>query len=364
MKPLYSDRMNQFRLEISQRGRKAFLVTKPQNLHYLSGFRGDSTWIYVTDKEKVIFTDSRYTEQARQECPGWDIIQTKTKIIESLKEYLDSSPITELAFDYKNVSVELHQRLALTLGAKVTLIGEEDPCAKLRFTKDEWELARIQDAAAIADEALSLILPMIKPGVSEKALALELDYQIIKLGSEGVAFETVVAAGPQGAMPHARLTDYKLRAGDFVTLDFGAVAQGYHSDITRTFVLGKPDMLQSERYQCVLDAQQKALAAIKPGMMTRQIDAIARDHIKDAGYGDYFGHGLGHSLGLEIHEEPRFSQIAKDITLTPGMVMTVEPGVYIPGWGGLRIEDSVVLTENGMKILTGYPKTLDEMVII
>lgn len=364
MEPLYQDRLEHFRQELKKQGREAFLVSKPENLQYLSGFRGDSTWILVTGSDKLLFTDFRYIEQAREESPGWQVVENKTGLAAALKDQMVKLGLKELAFDSGHITMEVYQRLELTLGKDVSLYPQQDPCSLLRQVKDPWELLQMEKAAAIGDEALTLLLPSIRPGVSEKELALELNYQMSKLGSEKPSFDTIVAAGPQGALPHAKPSGYRLKEGDMVTLDFGAVVSGYHSDMTRTFILGKGHRLQEERYRLVLAAQEKALAAIEAGVNVRSIDSLARQHLAEAGYGDYFGHGLGHSVGLEIHEDPRFSPIAEDIPLLPGMVMTVEPGIYLPGWGGLRIEDSITVTFNSIKFLTKFPKTLEEITII
>ena len=364
MEACHTARKQNFRDILQKRNHSAFVVMKPQNVRYLSGFTGDSTWLLLTDKENFLLTDSRYTEQARAECPGWQIVETKAGLAASLKSCCEELDLRDLAFDYNYVTVELHKRLSISLGQRLTLRGEQDPCYALRQIKDDRELGAIERAAAVADEALTQLRPRIKPGVSERELAWELNYLLCKLGGDGPAFDTIIAAGPQGALPHARPTDYRLRTGDMVTIDFGAVVEGYCSDCTRTFVLGKPDKLQTERYQAVLEAQALALSGIKPGVTMRSADRFARDSLTKAGYGDYFGHGLGHSFGLEIHEEPRFSPLADDAPLLEGMVMTVEPGLYIPGWGGLRIEDDVAVTRDAIKTLTGYPKTLEEMTII
>ena len=364
MEPLYTVRMDRFRAEVKKREREAFLVTKPQNVQYLSGFTGDSTWLVITAGQQALITDGRYTEQARGECPGWTIIETKTGLLDALKEYQTKIGFRNLAFDARYFNVENHQRMLQSLSDRLSLSGETDPCYLLRQIKDDWEIAQIAKAASIADEALVSLKKRIAPHVTEKELAGELNYQLYKLGSEGPAFDTIVAAGPQSAMPHAKPTAYRLQQGDFVTIDFGAVVQGYRSDMTRTFLIGKPEQTKADLYRTVLEAQQIALKAIAPKVSVRKIDRFARDFLVEKGYGDYFNHGLGHSMGLEIHEDPRFSQLAEDIPLAPGMVMSVEPGVYIPGTGGLRIEDTVVITGNAMKTLTQFPKTLDEMTII
>ncbi|MCL2165990.1 MAG: Xaa-Pro peptidase family protein [Clostridiales bacterium] len=356
--------MERFRAEVKKRGREAFLVAMPRNVQYLSGFTGDSTWLVITGGQQTLITDGRYTEQARAECPDWAIIETKTGLMDALKEYQTKIGFRDLAFDAGYFTVANHQRMLQSLGARLPLYGETDPCYLLRQIKDDWEIAQIAKAASIADEALFLLKKRIAPDVTEKELAGELNYQLHKLGSEGLAFDTIMAAGPQSAMPHAKPTAYRLQRGDFLTIDFGAVVQGYRSDMTRTFILGAPDKSQAELYETVLEAQQIALKEIKPKINVRRIDSFARDYLNSKGYGEYFSHGLGHSMGLEIHEDPRFSQLAEDVPLAPGMVMSVEPGVYIPGKGGLRIEETVVITGDAMKTLTQFPKTLDEMTII
>jgi Xaa-Pro aminopeptidase len=291
-------------------------------------------------------------------------VQVGEGLVSAIEAHQAESGFNDLGLDQSHLTVDAYQRINLALGAKATVTAEDDPCHVLRRIKDEWEISQMELAASIADEALGLLVPKIKPGATERELALAFYNLAHRSGGEGIAFETIVAAGPQGALPHARPSEYRLREGDFVTIDYGAVVNGYRSDATRTFVLGKPDALQTERYNAVLAAQEKALAAIKPGASTRDIDGLARDHLAGVGYGDYFGHGLGHSLGLAIHEEPRFSPIAPEVFLESGMVMTVEPGIYIPGWGGVRIENSVLVTAGSMKSLTVFPKTLEEMTII
>ena len=349
---------------MKEKGWEAFLVTKAENVRWLSGFTGDSSWLLVSHSEQMFFTDSRYTEQARQECQGWRFVETTKGLVPAIEEYQKEAGFGGLILDQGHLTVETYQRFTLALGAAVTLAADDDPCYVLRQIKDDWEITQMEKAASVADEALALLVPSIKAGISERELALELYNHLYKLGSEGVAFDSIIAAGPQGALPHAQPSDYRLKKGDFITIDYGAVINGYRSDTTRTFALGKPDALQSERYNLVLEAQRRAMAGIKPGASTRDIDSLARDFLTEAGYGEQFGHGLGHSLGLAIHEEPRFSHIAQEVALVPGMVMTVEPGIYIPGWGGIRIENSVVVTGDSMKSLTGFPKTLEEMTII
>jgi len=231
----------------------------------------------------------------------------------------------------------------------------------LRSVKTPAEIERISDAAAISDAAYAKILPLVRPGVTEQALAAALEYEMRVLGSERTAFETIVASGPRSALPHGLASGRTLEMGDFVVIDFGAVLEGYHSDMTRTVCVGKASERHREVYDTVLSAQLAGLAAVRSGALCRDIDKAARDVIEAAGFGQNFGHGLGHSVGLAIHENPRLSVIAGEARLEPGMVVTVEPGIYLPGWGGVRTEDLVVVTESGCRILSKTRKELLEL---
>ena len=266
---------------------------------------------------------------------------------------------TALAIESENVTLAQFEELkgkleGFELRPTPNLVGP------LRLVKDAGEIAILQEACALADDAWEHILTLIRPGVSEWDLAVELEYFMKKRGASGEAFGTIVASGVRSAMPHGRASDKLLEAGDFITFDFGAYYQGYNSDLTRTVVLGAATDRQREVYATVLRAQQAALDGLRPGLTGKDADALARDVITAAGYGEHFGHGLGHSLGRRCHDGPGLSS-RSDITLAPGMVMTVEPGIYLEGWGGVRIEDDVVITESGCERLTHAPKELLEL---
>jgi Xaa-Pro aminopeptidase/Xaa-Pro dipeptidase len=231
----------------------------------------------------------------------------------------------------------------------------------LRMVKDANEVASIRKAVEIADQAFSQILTFIKPGMSEQAVAVELEYYMSKFGSEKTAFDTIMASGKRGALPHGRASQKIIEAGDFVTMDFGAVYQGYHSDITRTICMGAATERQRQIYDIVLQAQLAGVKATKPGKLGRDVDAVSRKVIEDAGFGEYFGHGLGHSLGLNIHEDPRLAPANTHTALMENMVVTVEPGIYLPDWGGVRIEDTVLINADGCQILTASTKQLIEI---
>jgi Xaa-Pro aminopeptidase len=358
------NRLEKYRQALKEQNLSGFLVTREVNVRYLSGFTGDSAWLLVTDDQGFLLTDSRYVEQARQQTVGFSIIEIKQSLIQTAVDLALEAECLILGIDSDHLSVSQYQLLLKTAAKKIELRPETDSCGSLRQIKDVEEIIWLKKAASLGDQALEALQPLIRPGVTEKHLSRRLAYLMDDLGSEGLSFGTIVASGWRGALPHGEATEKKLELGEMVTFDFGCILGGYHSDMTRTFILGQPNQKQSQLYSLVLEAQEAAIAKIEPGMSNREIDRIARDHIRNAGFGDYFGHGLGHSVGLEIHEDPRFSPSSPEVNLESGMLLTVEPGIYLPAWGGLRIEDMVLITPNGHEILTKFPKTLVDMTII
>lgn len=335
----------------------AVLVTKPENRRYLSGFTGTSGVLVITESDQVLFTDFRYTEQAREEAPDFTILRHETDLLTTVAEWLKKHDVGRLGFESDDVSVEFGEKLKQKVSFAQLAPLKLDP---LRQIKDAGELALIKEAVKIADQAFERILGMIRPGMSELDVVVELEYQMRKLGSVKPSFDTIAASGVRGALPHGQGTRKVLARGDFLTLDFGATYEGYCSDITRTVCLGEAGKRQKEIYEVVLAAQLAAEACIAPGLDCFAVDAVARKKIADAGYGDCFGHGLGHSVGLAIHEEPRLSPSCHEL-LAENMTMTVEPGIYVPGFGGVRIEDLVVVTASGCEILTNSTKELIEL---
>lgn len=346
----------------------AMLVQNPVNTGYLTGFSGSSAMLLVTPDEAVLVTDSRYAEQAAAECPGCHLIVTTPQLgyeaVVARQIAARDLPTIGVEADYLTLSGLEALREAYT-----RLEPPRDPpelhplkglVAQLRQIKDEAELAAIRAACALADQTFAHILGQIKPGVSERDLAAELEYFMKRRGSDGVAFETIVASGPRSALPHGRAGSRVLARGDLVTLDFGARVAGYCSDLTRTVVLGRASARQTEVYSTVLNAQSAAIAAIRAGVEGSEVDRVARDLIASRGFGDYFGHGLGHGLGRVVHDHPALSPRQAPV-LRAGMVVTVEPGVYIPGWGGVRIEEDVLVTEAGCEVLTSAPRELLEL---
>lgn len=340
----------------------AAVITDPYNMRHISGFRGGEGALYISRTQRVLITDSRYTEQAEAESDFQVVEEHRGHTRETiLQKCIDKDSCENFRMGYEDEALLCSQfdklRKALTVTSWVSLGGRVDA---RRRVKSQEELAYLEIAEAIGDQALAAVLPKIKPGMTELAVAAELEYQMKLAGAEGLSFSTIVASGLNSSMPHAIPGEKKLEVGDFITMDFGCKFRGYCSDMTRTVVLGTASEKQREVYQAVLEAQLAALDAIRPGMAGKDVDRIARDLIAQAGYGDCFGHGLGHSVGLFIHENPRLSP-AEETILEPGMIETVEPGIYIPGFGGVRIEDMIVITEDGYKNLTHSPKELIEI---
>lgn len=354
---IHRPRLTRLRQTLASKRLDALLVTDMPNAFYLSGFTGSTAAVIVTMDASHILVDPRYSIQARQECPSAIVhdYQGKSTIMAAAELILDLRPGV-VGFESDNLTLHLFRMLHNKLKGSTSLRSTRGLVKRLREVKDTHEVALIRRAAQITDAAFGAVLPQIKPGLTEKQIALMIDATMRSQGADKEGFETIAASGPNSACPHAHPTDRALQKGDLLKMDFGARFAGYHADITRTICLGKPDPRQLDVYNNVLEAQTRALAAIKAGAECKYIDSLARDHIIAAGFGD-FGHGLGHSLGLEVHEEPRFSPTC-GAALEAGMVMTVEPGIYIEGWGGVRTEDDVLVTQTGCEILTHSPKML------
>lgn len=349
------ERVDRLRKKMEQKGIEALLVTKPENRAYLSGFDGSAGVLVITSTAAWLVTDFRYVEQATQQAPHLEVVRQGPQLSASLKELVDKGGLKTLAFEKDHLTYSLFDNLKETLG--IELLPQEGLVEGLRMVKDSGELEAIRKAAAMADRAFGRILSLLRPGISEREVALEFEYQMRKVGADGNAFDTIVASGPRSSLPHGHPTQRLLQEGDFVTLDFGAKVQGYCSDCTRTVAIGRVDAEMKAIYDLVLRAQREALAAVRPGKKGKEVDEIARNIIAAAGHGDHFGHGLGHGVGRAVHEGPRLS-IAGEDGLEPGMVVTVEPGVYLPGRGGVRIEDLVVVTADGGEVLSGISKEL------
>lgn len=341
----------------------AVVIVDPFNMRYLSGFRGGEGILFISKEKRVLITDSRYTEAAEKESSGngFQVIEEnagQTRFM-SLSELVVSEDIHSLGFEDASMLCADFERLKKEVKV-AAWAGLGESINAIRQVKTEEELVKLRRAEAIGDAAFSDILSIIKTGMTEKQVAAELEYAMKKHGADGYSFDSIIASGIHSSMPHAIPDDKKIENGDFVTMDFGCLVDGYCSDMTRTIVVGKANDKQKEIYHIVLEAQEAALHALKAGVRGRDVDKVARDIITDAGYGNCFGHGLGHSVGLFIHESPRLSP--KDETiLLENMIETVEPGIYVPGFGGVRIEDMVVVKKDGIENLAHSPKHLIEL---
>lgn len=351
------ERIDRLRMIIKEKGLDAVLLFKPENRRYVSGFTGSTGYALITRNDAKFITDFRYLQQAALQCIEFDVVEINNQ--KSITDVLNQLSLKKIGVEedfmtygqYRDYSIKLNETELVPLDGVIT---------DLRSIKSNDEIEHLEKAALIADEAFIHILEFIKPGMSELEVALELEYFMKKKGASSLSFESIVASGKRSSLPHGVASDKIIEIGDIITLDFGCVYNGYCSDMTRTFVLGKANEKQKKIYDVVLEAQLKSMEAVKPGITGEELDTIARNIIIEHGYGEYFGHGLGHGVGLEVHELPRINSLSKT-KMVPGMIITIEPGVYIPDFGGVRIEDLVLVTENGYKVLSYSTKGLIEL---
>lgn len=335
------------------------MIHSPVNRKYLSGFTGSAGILLISQSLAVLLTDFRYIEQAKKQATDFIIIDYMAEgLYNEINKFIKKENINRLAIEAEKLSYKEYREYNEKLDAQ--LVPTEKLVENIRKIKDKDEIKRIKQAAAIGDEAFRHILSFLKADISERDIALELEYYMKKHGASDLSFSTIVASGAFSALPHWEPGERKLEVGDFVVMDFGCIYKGYCSDMTRTVVIGKASSRQKEIYDIVFQAQMAALEGLGPFKRGKEIDKIARDYIEMKGYGSCFGHGLGHCVGMEIHENPRLSKNEEEEFL-PGMVVTVEPGIYIPDFGGVRIEDLVLITDDGIEILTKSPKELIEI---
>jgi Xaa-Pro aminopeptidase len=340
-------RLPKLRKSIAEKGLDALLISQPENLRYLSGFTG-SGWLLVSARKAILVLDFLYVEQAKGEAPGFEIVQIKQDLHEWLPGLISDLGWRKLGFEANLISYDSHHKLGEAIKAKQTsleLVPTTGIVEQLRSIKEPVELGFITKAVELADSAFEQAKAIIRPGTTEREAAWEIEKNLRQKGSEGVAFEIIVASGPNSALPHARPTEKTIGAGEPIIIDMGAKVGGYCSDLTRTLFLGGADKTFRRIYDIVLKAQATAMEGIKSEMSALEADQLARRVIEQAGYGQAFGHGLGHGVGLAVHEYPRLGLTSAD-SLADNMVVTAEPGIYLPGQGGVRIEDMVVL-ENG-----------------
>ncbi|MBB4664838.1 M24 family metallopeptidase [Conexibacter arvalis] len=341
----------------AERELDALLVTRLVNVRYLTGYTGSNGITVVgADGLRRFVTDFRYVTQAEEQVHGYERVIGETDLLEQVAPGLPDGPV-KLGFDDAQVSVKTHARLRELLPERVELVPAGGLVEQLRLVKDAQEVERIRAAAQLADAALERVLEEGLVGRTERAVALALEHEMQRLGARAASFDTIVAAGGHGALPHATPRDVEIPAGTLVVIDWGAELDGYCSDCTRTYATGTVDQQTRDVYELVLRAQLAGLAAVGPGLSARAADAVARDLIAVGGHGERFGHGLGHGVGMEVHEAPRLSR-ASTATLAAGNVVTVEPGIYLPGALGVRIEDLVLVTDDGREVLSTLSKEL------
>lgn len=335
---------------LRQKNLEAIIVTSPENLYYFSGFTGGEGMLVFTPEKKYIIVDGRYTIQAKEQTTDFEVIQYSV----SPYKIIADMGFDKIGFEDKTISYNSFKMMSRAMPA-VTTIGVSDRLSEYRKVKSEEECKFIRRAEQIGDMAFEHILPFIKPGITEREIALELEYFMKKQGASALSFDTIVAVGERSALPHANLTDKKVEEGKVVLLDYGCVYNGYCSDMTRTVAVGCADDKTKNIYDTVLKAQLSAIDRIKSGVANKDVDKAARDIITDAGYGETFTHALGHGVGLEIHEQPNLSPRSEDI-LKVGNIVTVEPGIYVEGFCGVRIEDLVLVTKDGCENFTHSSK--------
>ena len=351
-------RLRKLRTSITERGLDALLLSQPGNLFYLSGFTGSSGWLFISGQNAILATDFRYVEQAKGEAPDFELIQTKQELRDWLPGLVSDLGWHKLGFEANFISYEGYNRLSETIKTKqvnLELIPTTGIVEQLRSVKEPEELGFITKAVELTDAAFEQAKTIIRPGMTEKEAAWEIEKFLRQEGSEGMPFEIIVASGPNSALPHARPTEKTIRSGEAVLIDMGARIGGYCSDFTRTLFLGKADKTLQEIYNIILKAQTTAIERVESGMDASQADRLARSVVEQAGYGDAFGHGLGHGVGLAVHEFPTLGPSSSD-SLADGMVFTIEPGIYLAGQGGVRIEDMVVLKNGKAQVLTKASK--------
>jgi Xaa-Pro aminopeptidase len=353
-----SERLLKLRQKLAEKELDGILISQPENRRYLSGFDGSAGLLLITGSESLLATDFRYTEQAKEQAPDFQVIQTKGDMQEWFPGLVSGLNLRRLGFEADYLSLSAYQRLieaVKTLSSQPQFAPAQDLVEQIRAIKETRELELIAGAVKLADQALEHISNFIRPGMKEKEVSWEIERFLRENGSESLPFETIVASGPRSALPHAKPTERSIQTGEPIVVDVGARLEGYCSDLTRTFYLGEADSTFARVYDIVLGAQLVALATLESGMSGEQADRLARTVIEEAGYGKDFGHSLGHGVGLAPHEEPRLAPKVSS-QLIDNMVFTIEPGIYIVGWGGVRIEDMVVMEKGKPRLFSQVPK--------
>jgi Xaa-Pro aminopeptidase len=373
----FATRRNKLRKLLKKSGAEALLVTSVPNVTYLTGFTGDSSYLLITQENELLVSDGRFLTQIEEECPGLDMNIRRPGILihQQVAKILRGSGFSRLAIEADSMTVATRKRIAAKV-PKLQIGSTSGMVEQLRQVKDKDEIALIRQAIRIAEKSFAVLRAGLRPEQTEMQIGDALEHQIRLFGGDGPAFAPIVAVGPRAALPHAKLSDCRVADGDMLLVDWGAQFRLYKSDLTRVLVTGRISPKLRRVYEVVLRAQARAIAAIRPGVPTAEVDAAAREVIAEARLNRRFNHGIGHGFGLEIHESPRMQPARRQeqgalrqlpgkntATLKAGMVVTVEPGAYIPGLGGVRIEDDILVTRDGHEVLTSLPKQFEEMVV-
>lgn len=349
-------RLARLRDRMTEQNLDAMLILGPVNRAYMSGFTGSAGALLISKADALLFTDFRYTDQAAAQAPAFVVRQPERSISESVNAACQELHVRRIGFEGNFITVDDRPLFEDASGER-ELLSATGLVESLRTIKDADEVAAMRQAARIADQAWAQMLAHIRAGVEERELAVELEYRMKKLGAEALSFDIIVASGVRSALPHGRASAKTIEQGDLVTFDFGCVYQGYCSDMTRTVMVGEPTAKQREIYEIVLESQVRGVAACRPGMTGKELDEVCRSYIREKGFAEAFGHGTGHGVGRDIHEKPGVNA-RSDQELAAGMVVTIEPGIYLSGWGGVRIEDMVLVTADGCERLSQSPKGL------
>jgi len=359
----FQARRERLRKALRKAGVDALLVTDFTNVTYLTGFTGDDSYLLVRRDGETVLSDPRYTTQLGEECPGVDlnIRPPGVAMLQAVVRVVHAAKIGRLGIEGDSMTVGLRDQIAEKL-PKVEIVPTSEMVEALRLIKDKDEIDRLRRAVWQAEKAFAVLRSTLRPEKTEKEVADELEYQFRLFGAKNASFPSIVAVGPRAALPHATPGQHRIGEDDFVLVDWGANDGLYCSDLTRVLVTGRISPKFERIYNIVLEAQTRAIAAVRPGALAHKVDNVARAYITKAGFGKRFRHGLGHGLGLLVHEAPRLA-VKNQTVLRPGMVVTVEPGIYLPGWGGVRIEDDVLVTRTGHEVLTGVPKRLEDAVV-
>jgi Xaa-Pro aminopeptidase len=357
----YLRRRKQLSRVLKEEGLDGLLISNPHNVTYLTGFSGDSTHLLIGRDKTVLISDFRYITQIEEECPGLDAkIRPPTQPLQyAVAEAIKESGLRSVGFESATMTVADLETLQQKTPA-VNWKGERDRVEKLRMVKDAEEVAQIREAISFAERAFAMFSSMLRPTDTEKELTDAMEGYVRRAGGTATAFPPIIAVGERAALPHAPPSNHAVHESGLLLVDWGASGRFYKSDLTRVIATRKISPKLEKVHGVVLKAQQQAIRAIRPGVVGKEVDAEARSIIHKAGYGKFFGHGLGHGFGLQIHEAPMMRPTS-DVVLQPGMVITVEPGIYLPGWGGVRIEDDVLVTPDGYEVLTSVPRQLIEM---